>query len=228
MKLIIQDIVKNFKEVSVLQGATEEFESGIIHGLIGRNGAGKTTLFNIIYHELQADSGQVLIDEDGVVKPLERKDVGMLFSEPLLPDFVTGYEFIKFFSEAQLKEVAIDLMFDEFELSEQDRHRLMKDYSHGMKNKVMLMMLFIQQPKVILLDEPLTSLDIVVASQMKQWLRKLKREHILLLSTHVLDLARDLCDRIVFLHHGVLRELDPAKLHQPDFENSLIEALSDV
>ena len=100
MKLIIQDIVKNFKEVSVLQGATEEFESGIIHGLIGRNGAGKTTLFNIIYHELQADSGQVLIDEDGVVKPLERKDVGMLFSEPLLPDFVTGYEFIKFFSEA--------------------------------------------------------------------------------------------------------------------------------
>lgn len=228
MQLIVQDIHKSFKEVEVLQGASETFESGIIHGLIGRNGAGKTTLFNIIYHELQADSGQILIEDNGEALPLLRKDVGMLFSEPLLPDFVTGFEFIKFFSEAQGKEVAIDLMFDEFELNEQDRHRLMKDYSHGMKNKVMLMMLFIQRPKVILLDEPLTSLDIVVAAQMKQWLRRLKTEHILLLSTHVLDLARDLCDRIVFLHHGVLSELDPAKLHQSDFEQSIIEALSDA
>lgn len=228
MKLIVQDIVKQFKEVSVLRGASETFEAGLIHGLIGRNGAGKTTLFNIIYHELKADSGQILIEQDGVIEPLARKDVGMLFSEPLLPDFVTGYEFIKFFCEAQQKEVAFDLMFDQFELSQQDRHRLMKDYSHGMKNKIMLMMLFIQQPKVILLDEPLTSLDIVVAAQMKRWLRQLKSDHILLLSTHVLDLARDLCDRIVFLHHGQLSELDPAKLHQPDFEQSIIEALSDV
>ena len=228
MKLIVQDIHKSFKDVSVLKGASETFEVGIIHGLIGRNGAGKTTLFHIIYHELTADSGQILIETDGITQPLQHRDVGMLFSEPLLPDFLTAYEFIKFFSEAQGKDVAFDLMFDEFDLSEQDRHRLMKDYSHGMKNKVMLMMLFIQRPKVILLDEPLTSLDIVVAAQMKQWLRRLKTDHILLLSTHVLDLARDLCDRIVFLHHGELSELEPAKLHQADFEQSIIEALSDA
>lgn len=103
----------------------------------------------------------------------------------------------------------------------------MKDYSHGMKNKIMLMLLFIQKPKVILLDEPLTSLDVVIASQMKHWLRQLKHDHILILSTHVLDLARNLCDRIVLLHRGLLSELDSAKLHEADFEQQVVEALSD-
>ena len=98
MKLIVQAIDKSFGQTEVLQSASQSFESGSIHGLIGRNGAGKTTLFNIIYHELEADSGQVLIeDNDGQVEPLARQDVGMLFSQPLLPDFLTGYEFIKFF-----------------------------------------------------------------------------------------------------------------------------------
>lgn len=228
MTLVLKDIHKAFAEVEVIKGASERFASGSMHGLIGRNGAGKTTLFNIIYHELEADSGSVVIEEDGVEKPLQRRDVGMLFSQPLLPDFVTAYEFIRFFCEAHDKEIPYDQMFDEFELNETDRHRLMKDYSHGMKNKVMLMLLFIQKPKVILLDEPLTSLDVVVAAQMKSMLRRLKQEHILILSTHVLDLARDLCDRIVLLHQGGLQELDSAKLHQPDFEQTVVEALSDA
>lgn len=94
--------------MAVLKGATESFSSGEIHGLIGRNGAGKTTLFNIIYQELLADSGKILIEEQGEIKPIERKDVGMLFSQPLVPDFVTGYEFIRFFCDVMEKTIEVD------------------------------------------------------------------------------------------------------------------------
>ena len=107
----------------------------------------------------------------------------------------------------------------------EDRDRLLKDFSHGMKNKMQMLINIIAKPKVLLLDEPLTSLDVVVAEEMKNILKELKKDHILILSTHIMELALDLCDEIVILNHGVLQEIKQDALEEDAFKEKILEAL---
>ena len=101
----------------------------------------------------------------------------------------------------------------------------MKDYSHGMKNKMQMLVNIIAQPNVLLLDEPLTSLDVVVAEEMKQLLRSLKQGRITIFSTHIMDLALDLCDEIVLLSHGELEVVEKSDLDNHAFRDKIISAL---
>lgn len=101
----------------------------------------------------------------------------------------------------------------------------MKDYSHGMKNKMQMLINIIAKPEILLLDEPLTSLDVVVAEEMKQLLRALKSDRITIFSTHIMDLALDLCDEIVLLNHGELEVVDKSDLDSKEFKEKIIAAL---
>jgi ABC-2 type transport system ATP-binding protein len=158
-------------------------------------------------------------------------DIGYAYSLPILPEFMTGYEFIQFYmdiNEQRLeKTINIDDYFDLMRIDEDDRHRLIKGYSHGMKNKLQMLSFIISHPDIILLDEPLTSFDVVVASEMKHLLLQMKEDHILLFSTHVLQLATDLCDEIILLNNGSLTLLDHDLLNSPDFEERVVEMLRD-
>lgn len=232
MILQLEHIQKNYGSKTVLKDCSFSFERGKIYGLLGRNGAGKTTLFNCLTDEVQAGGGQVcLLEEDGCVSPLTPSQVGYVFSTPVLPDFLTGYEFIRFYmdihQEKKAPEKTIDEYFDMVKMEEQDRHKLIKGYSHGMKNKVQMLCFLIARPPVILLDEPLTSFDVVVALEIKQLLREIKQEHILIFSTHILQLATDLCDEIVVLSDGCLQQLDHSLLAEKDFEERIVELLKD-
>ena len=108
-----------------------------------------------------------------------------------------------------------------------DRDKLLKDYSHGMKNKMQMLVNIIAEPNILLLDEPLTSLDVVVAEEMKQLLRTLKNGRITIFSTHLLDLALDLCDEIVLLNHGVLEQVDKSNLDSREFKEKILAALQE-
>jgi ABC-2 type transport system ATP-binding protein len=121
----------------------------------------------------------------------------------------------------------IDEYFDLMSISREDRHRLIKGYSHGMKNKLQMLLFLITKPPVILLDEPLTSFDVIVALEMKNLLREMKAGHILIFSTHILQLATDLCDELVVLQNGKLSAVSPELLQSPEFEKSVIELLKD-
>src|SRR5690606_29111305 len=112
-------------------------------------------------------------------------------------------------------------------MSQEDRHRLIKNYSHGMKNKIQMLLFLISKPPVILLDEPLTSFDVIVALEMKNMLREMKHDHILIFSTHILQLATDLCDELVVLNNGQLSAVPTDLLHSPEFEQSIISLLKD-
>lgn len=83
----------------------------------------------------------------------------------------------------------------------------------------------IASPSILLLDEPLTSLDVVVADEMKQLLKSIKSEHILIFSTHIMELALDLCDEIVILNNGILESIDKEDLDSENFKNKIIDAL---
>ncbi|MFR9256804.1 MAG: ATP-binding cassette domain-containing protein [Merdibacter sp.] len=179
-----------------------------IYGLLGRNGAGKTTLFNCLNQDLPVDSGRFCLREAGTGE-LQMEDVGYVLSTPAVPEFLTAREFLKFFIEINEKHIAdvksIDEYFDYINMEPEDRDRLLKDFSHGMKNKMQMLINIIARPNVLLLDEPLTSLDVVVAEEMKGILRALKEDHILILSTHIRNL-RLIFDEIVILNHACCRK----------------------
>jgi len=94
-----------------------------------------------------------------------------------------------------------------------------------MRNKLQMMMFLILKPKVILMDEPLNSLDVVVQKEMKNLIKYIKNDHIIIFSTHILDLAKDISDEIVLLHKGQIEEVDREIKNNPDFEEKIIDLL---
>lgn len=229
MQLILDQITKSFGTKEVLKGASFTFQQGKIYGLLGRNGSGKTTLFNCLAFEFPADSGTVsLADEYGKTSTPKQGDIGYVLSTPVVPEFLTGVEFVKFFQEITGDQSGRtpDQWLELVGLSVDDGRRLMRGYSHGMKHKIQMLCFLIGRPPVILLDEPLTSFDVVAALEMKNLLREMKEDHIILFSTHILQLAQDLCDEIVLLHQGELEGVDSAKIHTPEFESYIVDLLT--
>ena len=230
MKFVIEHLSKSFEKKEVLRDIDFTFDEGKIYGLLGRNGAGKTTLFNCLNRDLKADSGNFYIeDENGVRREVAAVDIGYVLSTPTVPEFLTGREFLKFFMDINEKSIknpkSIDEYFDYMSIEPEDRDKLLKDYSHGMKNKMQMLINIIAQPNILLLDEPLTSLDVVVAEEMKQLLRSLKQDRITIFSTHIMDLALDLCDEIVLLNHGELEVVEKTDLDSREFKDKIIAAL---
>lgn len=230
MEFVIEHLSKSFEKKEVLKDISFTFEEGKIYGLLGRNGAGKTTLFNCLNRDLKMDNGSFcIVDDSGGRREVAAEDIGYVLSTPTVPEFLTGREFLKFFIDINEKTIAapkgIDEYFDYVSIEPEDRDKLLKDYSHGMKNKMQMLINIIAQPNILLLDEPLTSLDVVVAEEMKQLLRSLKQNRITIFSTHIMDLALDLCDEIVLLNHGVLEVVEKTDLDRKEFKDKILEAL---
>ena len=227
MRLELREVQKAFDQKQVLKGASFVFEKGKIYGLLGRNGAGKTTLFNCISKEISCD-GEIAL-YDGADDILDFSQIGFTYAHPILPEFLTGYEFLKFYIDINKDKIkdkkSIPEYFDMIKIKEEDWYRLIKDYSHGMKNKMQMLINIILKPNVLLLDEPLTSLDVVVAEEMKNVLRHLKEDRILILSTHIMELALDLCDEIVILNHGRLQEVSKDQLDNDEFKDKILAML---
>ena len=231
MKLIVKDVKKNFDKKQVLRGINFEFEKGKIYGLLGRNGAGKTTFFNCLNEDILVDEGKFEIEDNGNIRDVLLDDIGYVLSTPNVPEFLTGREFLKFFIDINKKKIgnlkSEDEYFDFIKIDVEDRDKLLKDYSHGMKNKMQMLVNIISRPNILLLDEPLTSFDVVVAEEMKELLKSIKKDHIIIFSTHIMELALDLCDNIVILNKGVLEEIDKNNLDNTHFKEKIIAALKE-
>ena len=229
MEFVIEHLSKRFEKKEVLRDINFTFEEGKIYGLLGRNGAGKTTLFNCLNRDIKTDGGSFYLEEKGSRREVVAEDIGYVLSPPTVPEFLTGREFLKFFMDINEKSIenpkSIDEYFDYMSIAEEDRDKLLKDYSHGMKNKMQMLINIIAEPNILLMDEPLTSLDVVVAEEMKQLLRSLKRNRITIFSTHIMDLALDLCDEIVLLNHGELEVVEKTDLDSREFKDKIIAAL---
>ena len=229
-ELVIKGLKKKFDKKEVLKGVDFSFEKGKIYGLLGRNGAGKTTFFNCINEDVEVDEGEFYIKEKDVRK-IKPEDIGYVLSAPNVPEFLTGREFLKFFIEINQgrikKQKTIDEYFDFMKIDKEDRDKLLKDYSHGMKNKMQMLVNIIASPNILLLDEPLTSFDVVVAEEMKAMLRSIKKDHVIIFSTHIMELALDLCDEIVILNKGVIEKVDKDELDNKHFKEKIIEALKE-
>ncbi len=231
MKLVVKKLKKSFATKEVLKDINFEFEKGKIYGLLGRNGAGKTTFFNCLNEDLEIDFGEFYLENKNVKSSIRPEDIGYVLSTPNVPEFLTGREFLKFFIEINKdrikKDKTIDEYFDFMQIEKEDRDKLMKDYSHGMKNKMQMLVNIIASPNILLLDEPLTSFDVVAQEEMKQMFKDIKKDHIIIFSTHIMELALDLCDEIVVLNKGVLKQITKGNLNSQSFKDKIIEALKE-
>lgn len=216
--LEIKNLNKNFDKHQVLNDINYKFEYNKIYGLIGKNGAGKTTLFDCISNKLK-HSGEILLDNHKI----KIDNVGYVLTNPLVPEFLTGREFLSFFlnenNNTNLKSV--DEYFDLLKIKKEDRDKLLKDYSHGTKNKLQILINILSDNKIILLDEPLSNLDVIVIDEIKKMLKSIKKDHIIIFSTHILDLALNMCDEIVILNDGKLKNVKTKD------QNQIIEILKD-
>ncbi|MEA4931941.1 MAG: ATP-binding cassette domain-containing protein, partial [Anaerolineaceae bacterium] len=135
MELMLEDLYQSYSKTPVLCGLSETFTEGKIYSIIGRNGAGKTTLFNCISGNLRYKSGKILLTDQGVLRPIEFKDVGMVSASPMLPEYLTGYEFIHYFlkmrADSEIQSEKENYFFDLVKISNKDRHNLIKNYSYG-------------------------------------------------------------------------------------------------
>ena len=197
-KLVVQDLQKRLGDQEVLRGASFTFEQGKIYGLIGRNGAGKTTFFNCLNEDLPRDGGSFhLVDDDGNLRPVTADDMGYVLSTPVVPEFLTAREFLQFFLEINRDRIpypkAPDVYLDYMCIDEADRGKLLKDFSHGMKNKMQMLVNIMADPTVLLLDEPLTSFDVVVADEMKALLDVETPKQLDNVETVITGSVRELC-----------------------------------
>ena len=231
MKLEIFDFSKSFDKKEIFNEVNFSFESGKIYGLIGRNGIGKTTFFNCLNEDLPINSGKFYLEDEFGKSELSSRDIGYVTSTPVIPEFLTAREFIDFYIEINKDKIKdlkdINYYLDLVKISEEDCDKLMKDFSHGMKNKMQILINIISNPKIILLDEPLTNLDVVVQDDLKKLFKKLKKDHIIIFSTHILELALDLCDDIVIVNKKNLETVEKKSLNTKKYKDKIIQLLKD-
>ena len=176
MELKVENLIKSFEEKRVIKGADYSFEKGKIYGLLGRNGAGKTTLFNCISGEMDFDSGKIYMTDEENSESMDYEKIGYVYSTPILPEFLTGYEFIRFFTDINKKKIKNIKTPEEYAdmvcFDRSDLDKLIKGYSHGMKNKMQMLVNIMADPAVLLLDEITANLDAETEARVLEALRR--------------------------------------------------------
>ena len=184
---------------------------GEIYGFIGHNGAGKTTTLKSVAGILQFDAGEIYIGGDSVrEKPLEcKRKIAYIPDNPDLYEYMTGIRYLNFIADifgvdAALRRERIRRYADAFELTG-DLAQPIAAYSHGMKQKLVIIAAWLHEPQLILMDEPFVGLDPKAAHLLKGMMREIcDRGGAIFFSTHVLEVAEKLCDKVAIIKGGKL------------------------
>ena len=197
------------KGKKVINNMNLTINEGDICAFVGKNGAGKTTTIKSIVGINQITNGKILLDNfDIEKKPIEyKKLIAYIPDNPILYDYLTGIQYLDFIADIyeindKERKVKIEEYAKKFELYN-ELGNLIESYSHGMKQKLVLIGALIHNPKLYILDEPFVGLDPKSSFSLKQILKEeAKKGKIVFFSTHVLDVAEKLCNRIVIIKDG--------------------------
>ena len=184
---------------------------GEIYGFIGHNGAGKTTTIKACTGILNFEEGDILIDGVSIKeKPLEcKKQMAYIPDNPDMYDFMTGIGYLNFIADIfdvpeEVRDELIDKYADAFEIKD-NLGQLISEYSHGMKQKLAIISAWIHEPKLVIMDEPFVGLDPKASHILKQMMRKMCDDGgAIFFSTHVLEVAEKLCDKVAIIKGGRL------------------------
>lgn len=211
MKIEIKNIEKKIKEKYILRGINLNFEGGDIVGVIGDNGSGKTTLMKIIGNIDRETAGEILLNNEDMKVALVRLDIhiGILIESPALYNNITGEEnlYVKYATSRNkhinkrkvkniMKEVGLNSISD----------KKVKTYSLGMKQKLAIAVALVDNPQILVLDEPHNGLDPKGVKIIKEILKKRSNENtIIIISSHLLDEVYDICNKFILLDNGKVK-----------------------
>ena len=209
--LRIENLTKTYGEKRAVDNLSLHIAPGVIYGFIGHNGAGKTTTLKAVVGILQFDKGEVFIKGESIRKnPLACKQkIAYIPDNPDLYEFMTGIKFLNFIADIfgvpeEKRQERIRKYADLFEMTE-NLAQPIASYSHGMKQKLAIISAWIHEPKLIIMDEPFVGLDPKAAHILKQMMREICDEGgAIFFSTHVLEVAEKLCDKVAIIRNGQL------------------------
>ena len=209
--LNIEHLTKTYGEKKAVDDLNLHIRPGEIYGFIGHNGAGETTTLKSVAGILQFDAGEIYIGGDSVrEKPLEcKRKIAYIPDNPDLYEYMTGIRYLNFIADifgvdAALRRERIRRYADAFELTG-DLTQPIAAYSHGMKQKLAIIAAWLHEPQLILMDEPFVGLDPKAAHLLKGMMREIcDRGGAIFFSTHVLEVAEKLCDKVAIIKGGKL------------------------
>ena len=209
--LDIQHLTKTYGDKKAVDDLTLHIAPGEIYGFIGHNGAGKTTTLKSVVGILQFDQGEITIDGRSIkADPLGcKREMAYIPDNPDLYDYMTGIKYLNFIADvfgvdAQTRQARIRTYADAFELTG-DLAQPIAAYSHGMKQKLSIIAAWLHDPKVIIMDEPFVGLDPKAAHLLKGMMREIcDNGGAIFFSTHVLEVAEKLCDKVAIIKGGRL------------------------
>ena len=209
--LKIEHLTKKYGDFKAVDDLSLHIAPGEIYGFIGHNGAGKTTTLKSVVGILQFDNGEIYIDGTSITAdPLKcKKEIAYIPDNPDIYEFMTGIKYLNFVADifgvsASDRQEKIREYAEIFELSS-DLAQPISTYSHGMKQKLAIISAWIHSPKLIIMDEPFVGLDPKAAHLLKGMMREIcDNSGAIFFSTHVLEVAEKLCDKIAIIKEGKL------------------------
>ena len=205
----IRDLVKRYGTFTAVDGVSLDVQPGEIHGFLGPNGAGKTTTIRMIAGLLKPTAGRILVNgHDTATAPEQAKaSLGFIPDRPFVYEKLTAGEFLRFHAglyglDGPLIAGRAKEMLEIFELAKWE-HELVESFSHGMKQRLVMSSAFMHRPKAVLVDEPMVGLDPRGARLIKDVFRRMSANGVaILMSTHTLEVAQEMCDRISIILKG--------------------------
>lgn len=207
--IIIKNLSKSYGNKQVLKSVDLKISDGDIYAFVGSNGAGKTTTIKCMLGILPFDSGDVLYDGTSIKEePLKiKQNIAYIPDNPDIYEHLTGYEYLSFIADmyetdAKTKNDNIKKYAKLLEIDTKLNDRI-GSYSHGMRQKIVIIAALIHNPKVIIMDEPFVGLDPLSTHTLKEIMKELTKDgKIIFFSTHVLDVAEKLCNKIAIIKNG--------------------------
>jgi ABC-2 type transport system ATP-binding protein len=207
--IAVPDLVKKYGSFTAVDGVSLEVPPGEIHGFLGPNGAGKTTTIRMIAGLLKPTAGRILVNgHDLAIDPEAAKaSLGFIPDRPFIYEKLTAGEFLRFHGglfgmDGNGIAERVKEMLDLFELSRWE-HELVESFSHGMKQRLVMSAAFLHRPRAVLVDEPMVGLDPRGARLIKAVFRRMSERGVaILMSTHTLEVAQEMCDRISIILKG--------------------------
>jgi ABC-2 type transport system ATP-binding protein len=207
--LEVRNLVKRYAALTAVQNVSFEVRTGEVLGLLGPNGSGKSTTVKILTGLLQQTSGDVLLDGRDVFAALDayKSTVGYVPEEPHLYTYLTGPEYLRLVGRLRgVPEATLDDKIERFLHLlgiYDDRYQTLSSYSKGMRQKILLIAAVLHNPRIVVLDEPFSGLDVSAARVLKGFVRSLADEgRMVVFSSHVLEVVEQVCSRVVILKDG--------------------------